>query len=195
MSTGRSVCDETSDSTGESVLIVAIIDRTLPCQSTKEFGDTFHPLIGSTTKIASGSRKKMTRIFSDIVMIFEKRTEQLEWRKLLPQFDRNRRIVSIWTARAWLNHLERGSNKSRFQYCLDSDGNILYLRTSQGHSGGNRVDLSLQDNVRIPYACVEYIYHVASSLVYNSITQAGLLGRWKIGKKDERRSFSQQWVP
>ena len=43
--------------------------------------------------------------------------------------------------------LENGSNEERFQYCFDSNGNILHI---QGHSTGNRVDLSLQDNVFSP---------------------------------------------
>ena len=70
-----------------------------------------------------------------------------------------------WTKQAWLNHLERGSNEKRFQYCLEPNGNVLYMRAIQGHSGGNKVDLSLQDNVQIPYDWTEYNDHVGSSIL------------------------------
>ena len=50
-----------------------------------------------------------------------------------------------------------------FQCCLDSNGFILYVRAIQDHSGGNKVDLSLLDNVEIPYSWIEYIYHAGSS--------------------------------
>ena len=37
-----------------------------------------------------------------------------------------------------------------FHMDLDADGNFLHLRAIQGHSGGNKVGLSLQDNVGNP---------------------------------------------
>ena len=47
------------------------------------------------------------------------------------------------------------SNKQRFQYCSDTDGKRLYMRAVEGHSGGNKVGLSLQDNVHILYGWVK----------------------------------------
>ena len=67
----------------------------------------------------------------------------------------------------------RGCNKRMFQYCLDSDGIILYLWPIQGHSGGNRVDLSLQGHVQILHDWVEYIYQVGSWISCSSIIQSG----------------------
>ena len=37
-----------------------------------------------------------------------------------------------WTMEVWMNHMERGSNKKRFQCCWGSDGNILYTTKAQG---------------------------------------------------------------
>ena len=55
-----------------------------------------------------------------------------------------------WTEQMWIDHLERGSGKNIFQYCLDSHGYLVNTRAIQGHSGGSKVDPSLQDNVEIP---------------------------------------------
>ena len=74
-----------------------------------------------------------------------------------------------WTTQVWLNQSERGSNKKIFQFCLDSDENILFLRAIQDHSGGTRVDLSLQDNVQIPHERIDYIYFVGSSISCSSV--------------------------
>ena len=40
-----------------------------------------------------------------------------------------------------------GGNKKRYQYCTDSSGTNVYLRTLQGHSGRSLIDPTLQDNV------------------------------------------------
>ena len=41
-----------------------------------------------------------------------------------------------------------GGNNKIFQHCTDPSGQeILNLRALQGHSGGNLIDPSLQDNV------------------------------------------------
>ena len=45
-----------------------------------------------------------------------------------------------WTEQMWIDHLEKGSGKNIFQYCLDSYGYLLYPRAIQGHSGGSKVD-------------------------------------------------------
>ena len=57
-----------------------------------------------------------------------------------------------------------GGPKKRFQHCLNpnSSKHLLYFRAIQGHSGGNLVDLALQDNVLLR----DEIY---------SITRSGLI--------------------
>ena len=57
----------------------------------------------------------------------------------------------------------------RFQYCLNSDGFIHYIRAIQGHYGAHEIDPSLLDNVKILCMWSEYIYHVGSSLCTHSI--------------------------
>ena len=73
--------------------------------------------------------------------------------------------VKKWTKQTWL---EKGSNEKLLQHCLDSYGDI-HMRATHGHSGGNTVDLSLHDNVEIPYNWSDYIHHADSSHDCNSI--------------------------
>ena len=99
-----------------------------------------------------------------------------------------------WTNREWLYHLH-GGNKTRFQYCLNSDGFIHYLRAIQGHSGGNHVDSLQLDNVKIPYMWSEYIYHVGSSLCVQSIGHSGLIAGGKDTKKGSNQYSAPSWIP
>ena len=68
-----------------------------------------------------------------------------------------------------------GGHKKRFQYCTDSSGVILYLRALQGHSGRSLIDSTLQDNVVIPDAFFQYIYHVGCAINLHSIINSGLI--------------------
>ena len=51
--------------------------------------------------------------------------------------------------RSCFNLRQRGSDKKRFQYCIGSEGLVVYLRAIRGHSGGTMVDLAVVDNVDI----------------------------------------------
>ena len=64
----------------------------------------------------------------------------MEWNRLLPVLRRYYSEAPRWTNQRWINHLHKGSNKKRFQYYLDSDCFIHYMRAIQDHSVGNQVD-------------------------------------------------------
>ena len=69
-----------------------------------------------------------------------------------------------------------GCHQKRFQCSIDpSDQEILYLRTLQGHSGRNPIDLALQDNVIIPKNFFEYIDHIGCATSLHSIANSGLI--------------------
>ena len=78
----------------------------------------------------------------------------------LPCLYHNSSLLSIG-----LTYLHRGGVKKRFQYCLEPNSRetILYLRAIQVHSGGSKIDPTLQDNVILPYDISDHIYHVGSS--------------------------------
>ena len=93
----------------------------------------------------------------------------LVWRRLLHMFCRDHHHAPKWMNQMWIDYLQKGREKKRFQYCLGSNGFILQMRATQGHSGWNQVDPSLQDKVEIPCNWIEYIYYVGSSHDRNSI--------------------------
>ena len=50
----------------------------------------------------------------------------------------------------WLRYFFEGSNKTRYQYCKNSQNVSLYIRAIQGHNG-NLIVLELMDRVAMPY--------------------------------------------
>ena len=73
----------------------------------------------------------------------------IDWNTLLPMLCRDYENASEWTNPEWSDLLRTGSDKKRFQCCLNSDVFIHYMRAIQGHSGGTKVDPTLLDNVPI----------------------------------------------
>ena len=75
-----------------------------------------------------------------------------------------------WSDEKWKSTMAKGGgNKKRYQYCTDSAGTFLYLRSLQGHSGRNLIDPSLQDNVLIPEDFIQYVCHVGCAINLHSI--------------------------
>ena len=120
----------------------------------------------------------------------------IDWNSLLPKLRRDfeKEDVGSFSNSQWLDLLHRGSNKKRFQYCLDSNGNLIHLRAIQGHSGGTTVDPALLDNIEIPVGWKEYQYHVGGPLTSHSILQAELIAGGKDTEKDGRLSSPQLWT-
>ena len=46
---------------------------------------------------------------------------------------------SNFTDRDWINFIWKGSNRTKFQYCQNSCNKLLYIRTIQGHTGGEMI--------------------------------------------------------
>ena len=91
--------------------------------------------------------------------------------------------IQNWSDDRWLACLAAGGgSKRRYQYCSDFLGSIIYLRALQGHSGGNLIDLTLQDHVLIEPGIFPYTYHVGSNLNLYSIISNGqnLSGRQSV---------------
>ena len=80
--------------------------------------------------------------------------------------------TSQWRVDAWITFLAKGKGpKKRLHYCLNpnSSNHFLYFRAIQGHSGGNLVDPTLQDNVLLSGDFTDYIYHVGNVSEIQSI--------------------------
>ena len=86
--------------------------------------------------------------------------------------------TSQWPINDWIYVLAKGGGpKKRFQCCLNpnSSKHFLYFKGIQGHSGGNRVDPALQDNVLLLEDFTEYICHIGNVSEIHSIIRRGLI--------------------
>ena len=84
-----------------------------------------------------------------------------------------------------------GGPKKRFQYCLNpnSSEHFLYFRAIQGHSGGNLVDLELQDNVPLTDDFTEYICHIGNISETHSIIRSGGVPEEEVSKGKDNLCF------
>ena len=84
--------------------------------------------------------------------------------------------IQVWSDDRWKACLAAGGgSKRRYQYCSDDSGTIIYLRALQGHSGGNLIDPTLQDNVVIRTGIFNNIYHVGCAFNLHSVINNGLV--------------------
>ena len=119
----------------------------------------------------------------------------IEWRRLLPMFCRDHLDAQKWTNQMWIGNLQRRSDKKRLEHCLDSNRNNLYMRAIRGHSGRNKVDRPLQDDVEIPFIWTEYTYPVEVLLmIVILISNQVWLHEEKIRRKEDKRYSSQPWI-
>ena len=72
-----------------------------------------------------------------------------------------RRQERFETDESWVvgSSAKKGATGKGLQCCLSSEGFIHNMCAIQGHSGGNKVEQSLVDNVEIPCMWIGYCYH------------------------------------
>ena len=133
--------------------------------------------------------KKMTRLLRHDPSVLREEDGAVEFKILAPMFASQ--FESSALVKSNTAYLQRGGGpKKSFQCCVDpSSAETLYLRATQGHSGGNEIDPALQDNVLLPSDFAEYIYHLGSSHDMHSIIQSGLIPGGKDVKKGSHRVF------
>ena len=59
----------------------------------------------------------------------------------------------------WLQHIYKGSNKTRLQYCKKCQDVLLYIRAIQGHTGGKVIAPELMGHVAVPSKSKEFLFH------------------------------------
>ena len=59
----------------------------------------------------------------------------------------------------WLQKMNKGINKTKFQYCKNSRHVLLYIRAIQGHTGGNAIAPELMGHVAVPYKWEDFRFH------------------------------------
>ena len=59
----------------------------------------------------------------------------------------------------WLQHICEGSNKTKVEYCENSENFLMKIRAIQGHTGRNMTAPELVGHVTIPYYWKEFVFH------------------------------------
>ena len=89
----------------------------------------------------------------------------------------------------WLQYTYEGSNKTRFQYCKNSENVLLYIRAIQGHTGGNLTAPELMGHVAIPHKLKEFRFHRGCSHDVQSILRSGLIVGGRESKERRQTIF------
>ena len=168
--------------------------RRLFCRLINVNGMTFLPL-DTLTKNPSKSAKKMTRILRHQGHNRES-DGAIEWRRLLFMLCRDHLNAPKWTNQMWRDYLQRGSDKKKIQYCLDSNGFILYMRAIQGHSGGNKRWSFTNSKITWKFRTIGLSTSISlvRLTIFIRLSNQDWLQEEKIRKKEDKRCSSQPWI-
>ena len=67
----------------------------------------------------------------------------IHWQMIMEYVEGFKRTTMGWSFEDWKRCPEHGSDKVRFEHCVDNLGNPQYLQAIQGHSGGGNLDEQL----------------------------------------------------
>ena len=56
--------------------------------------------------------------------------------------------------------ISKGSKKTSFEYCKNSQDSVTYVRTIQGHTGGYMISPELMGHVECPNNWKEFVFHI-----------------------------------
>ena len=68
-----------------------------------------------------------------------------------------REQIADWTFDDWKHSLVNGTDKFRFEYCLDQDNRIKCMRSIQGYSGEGLIDANCTTTSKDPHGWTDYI--------------------------------------
>ena len=77
----------------------------------------------------------------------------------------------------WIDHIQQGSNKVRFEHCETSQKDLENIRAMQCHSGRATISPDLMGHVSLPLGWKEFICHEGCSFNMKSIMEHGLAPR------------------
>ena len=91
------------------------------------------------------------------------------------------------TDRDWIDHIRKGSNKTRFQYCQNSCNTFLYIRAIQEHTGGDVIEL--MGDVATPFNRKQFHFYRGCSFNLKSILEARRIGGGKESREGRQTVF------
>ena len=111
----------------------------------------------------------------------------LHWQTVLDHFKGFVKTVG-WSFEDWNRCSEHGSEKGRFEYCIDITGNPQYQRALQGHSGGAKLDTKVAKvTSQFHTDGPTFLSHIGSC-VYRSIVKGCLIEGGIRSRKRKRQA-------
>ena len=100
-----------------------------------------------------------------------------------------------WNSDKWLEALSDASDRVRFEYCLNPQGEPQYIRSILSHSGIPRIDPKFFMLLEIPFKWKVHICHTGSSNTFRSSVERENWSREApvIGEEDKHAS-SRLWT-
>ena len=88
-----------------------------------------------------------------------------------------------------IDHIHKGSNKVRFEYCETSQGSLAYIRAIQRHSGGEAISPEMMGHVLLPKGWTEVKNHKGCYFNMKSILENGLVAGGSRSKEGRQTAF------
>ena len=110
-----------------------------------------------------------------MIKMNEKTDGAVHWNSMVPNLQKafQKSGGRKFSETVWLQHIYEGSNKMRFQYCMNFKNSLLYILAIQGHSGGNLTAPELMGHFAIPLKWKEFLFHRGCSFNVTSRTHCG----------------------
>ena len=148
-------------------------------KSTKGSGRTFLPMVLSKGSIWSGKSQKWLQILVRHRDLADRETVgAVQWVSLCSKLRHAFQSEGAQTCSDshGQDYIQKGTNKTRFQHCTNSNNSPLYVRAIQVHSGGELIAPDLMNHVAMPLRCEEFLYHSENSCTVNSFLQGLIEG-------------------
>ena len=94
----------------------------------------------------------------------------------------------------WIDQINNGSTKVRFDYCETCQKSLAYIRSIQGHSGKETISPELMGHVLLPQRWKEFIFHEGCSFHVKSILEHGLIAGGKQSRDGRQTVFSHHSI-
>ena len=72
-----------------------------------------------------------------------------------------------------LRAIPEGSNKKRFEYCVNSKNQVTYVSAIQGHTGGNMISPEFLGHIEIPHTWKKFVFYDLNYIMDKGLIAGG----------------------
>ena len=99
----------------------------------------------------------------------------IHWIRHKLKFTFTKQGEDTFTDKDWINHIWKGTSKTRFQYCQNSCDTLLKIRAIERHTGRDVIEPELMGHVATLFDWKQFLFHRRCSFNLESILEAGLI--------------------